>query len=221
MKPPAKSRDPGHEANRVAALTATLERRRVTVAATLERCALELFLAAGIEAVSVDDIAREAGISRRTFYRYFESPIDILRQVFCRSMDGWVEKVRERPVGEALLTSFGTADSHALTSPGNAGSMRLALAVMGRSPEAWARISGPMQAHTTRAYRQIIAERLTASGRDPAMAGAIAAGLTGIMVHLAEQSARENRALDPGEFEAALRAFQDMIANPGPGSALL
>ncbi len=205
-------RDPDHEAHRIASLTATLERRRIDVTARLEYRALELFGERGIDAVSVDDIANAAGISRRTFYRYFESPIEIVRTVICRSMDGWTRKVRERPVTEPLLESFRTGDIFALSSPDNAEPLRLALTAMRRSPEAWARLSGPMQAHTTAAYRQIIGERLAAKGRDTRMAGAIAAGLTGIFVYLAEQSVRESRVLEPEEFEAALMAFHDMIA---------
>ena len=46
-----------------------LERNRAEVAAI----ALELFDARGFDAVSVDDIAEASGISRRTFFRYFES----------------------------------------------------------------------------------------------------------------------------------------------------
>ena len=209
---PRSGRGFSHEANRVAALTATLERRRIALTARLELCALNLFLEHGIDAGSGDDIAKAAGISRRSFYRYFESPIDVVRTVICRSMDFWTEKVRERPVSEPIVESFRAANSFTLTSPDNAEALRLALAGMRRSPEAWARISGPMQAHTTAAYRQIIAERLAASGRDTGTAGAIAAGLTAIFVYLAEQSMIEDRVLQPGEFEAALLGFRDMIA---------
>jgi AcrR family transcriptional regulator len=48
---------------------------------TLQRIAevgLELFLAKGYEATTLDEIAESAGISRRTFFHYFESKDDIL-----------------------------------------------------------------------------------------------------------------------------------------------
>jgi AcrR family transcriptional regulator len=216
MQRGARPKDLGHEANRIAALNARLERRRITVTARLEHCALALFLEHGIDAVAVDDIAAAAGISRRTFYRYFESPIDIIRTVICRSMDKWTQEVRDRPPTEPILESFRAANTFTLSSPENAEPLRLALGVMRRSPEAWARISGSMQAHTTGAYRQIIAQRLAASGRATDMAGPIAAGLTAIFVYLSEQSVRENRALAPGEFEAALVEFQEMISRSHP-----
>lgn len=43
----------------------------------LGRIGLELFVTRGFENVTVDDIARAAGIGRRTFFRYFPSKNDI------------------------------------------------------------------------------------------------------------------------------------------------
>jgi AcrR family transcriptional regulator len=212
MGAPTRARDAEHEANRLAALTASLGRRRLAVTARLERAALELFVERGLDGVSVDDIAAGAGISRRTFYRYFESPADIVGTVFSRAMDGWTQLVGKRPVAEPLLTSFRFADEETLAVPDDAEMLRLALAVMRRSPEAWARVSGPMMARTASAYREIVERRLAVKGQDTTTAGPIAAGLTAIMVHLAERSAREGKVLEPQEFEDALRAFQSMIA---------
>ncbi|WP_167350122.1 TetR/AcrR family transcriptional regulator [Bradyrhizobium viridifuturi] len=48
---------------------------------TLQRIAdagMELFLANGFEATTLDEIAAAAGISRRTFFYYFKSKDDIL-----------------------------------------------------------------------------------------------------------------------------------------------
>ncbi|MGH8979761.1 MAG: mycofactocin system transcriptional regulator [Acidimicrobiales bacterium] len=49
----------------------------VTTRAELEHVALALFLEDGFEETTVDDIARAAGISRRTFFRYFASKNDV------------------------------------------------------------------------------------------------------------------------------------------------
>jgi AcrR family transcriptional regulator len=62
------------------------------------RIALELFEQHGYDAVGIDDIAAAAGISRRTFFRYFESKegvvlpfegerLDVLRQTLAARAD--------------------------------------------------------------------------------------------------------------------------------------
>jgi mycofactocin system transcriptional regulator len=63
----------GHGAER-----ANAGRPQVTTAASLERVALELFARRGFEATTVEDIARAAGIGRRTFFRYFRSKNDLV-----------------------------------------------------------------------------------------------------------------------------------------------
>jgi mycofactocin system transcriptional regulator len=52
-------------------------RRRATSRQELEVAAFGLFAERGFEATTVDDIARAAGIGRRTFFRYFPSKNDI------------------------------------------------------------------------------------------------------------------------------------------------
>jgi mycofactocin system transcriptional regulator len=49
---------------------------RADTRARLEQVALELFTADGFERVTADDIAEAAGISRRTFFRYFPTKAD-------------------------------------------------------------------------------------------------------------------------------------------------
>ena len=53
-------------------------RPRVTSRAEIETTALELFAARGFEETTVDDIAIAAGISRRTFFRYYRSKNDVV-----------------------------------------------------------------------------------------------------------------------------------------------
>jgi AcrR family transcriptional regulator len=206
------------EEKRKAALNASWKRRRATVATKIELSALKLFLERGLDAVTVDDIAGAAEISRRSFYRYFESPEHILTTVLCRTMDRWAQVVRARPKNESMLISFRAADAVALGFPENSEPLNMAMGVMRRSPQAWRRVTGPIQAHTTNAYKQIIAERLKSVGKSPRSAGAIAAGLTAIMIHLAEESAREHRTLDPEELEQTIEALQKLIAPPAKQS---
>jgi TetR/AcrR family transcriptional regulator, regulator of mycofactocin system len=53
-------------------------RRPSTTHDDISRVAIELFAAHGFDAVSVDDVARAAGISRRSLFRYYSSKNAIL-----------------------------------------------------------------------------------------------------------------------------------------------
>jgi AcrR family transcriptional regulator len=83
--------------------------RRVRVEAEIEETALELFAARGFEAVTIDEIAEAAGISRRTFFRYFGSKEELLLRDVRRRVGGFVEALRERPRDEPVLVSLRAA----------------------------------------------------------------------------------------------------------------
>jgi mycofactocin system transcriptional regulator len=53
-------------------------RPRATTRGEIERTALDLFATHGFDDTTVDDIAEAAGISRRTFFRYFPSKNDVV-----------------------------------------------------------------------------------------------------------------------------------------------
>jgi mycofactocin system transcriptional regulator len=66
-------------------------RPRGTSARALELIALRLFTERGFEQTTVDQIATAAGVSRRTFFRYFDSKADVLWSEF----DAEVETIRK------------------------------------------------------------------------------------------------------------------------------
>jgi AcrR family transcriptional regulator len=73
---------------------------------TLQRIAevgVELFLAQGYEATTLDEIAAAAGISRRTFFYYFKSKDDILLAHIDGYADALKASVLEHSSGEAPL----------------------------------------------------------------------------------------------------------------------
>jgi AcrR family transcriptional regulator len=79
---------------------------RAEVAAT----AIRLFLDEGFEEVTVDEITGAAGLSRRTFFRYFRSKEDLVVSVFaelaeqgCRT---FVERLSSEEVWSALRRSM-------------------------------------------------------------------------------------------------------------------
>lgn len=81
------------------------DRHRVEVRTDLHDAAIRLFSEVGYEATSVDDIAEAAGVSLRTFFRYFASKDDVL---FAKEMDasGFLGAVRHQPREQSPLSAI-------------------------------------------------------------------------------------------------------------------
>lgn len=56
------------------------QRKQELVREAIRNAAIDLFLERGFEQTRVEDIAARAGVSRRTFFRYFDSKDDLLGQ---------------------------------------------------------------------------------------------------------------------------------------------
>jgi mycofactocin system transcriptional regulator len=67
-------------------------RRPSTTRRAVARAALELFASQGYEETSIDEIAAAVGISRRTFFRYYESK----REVVWGEFDAELVRLRDR-----------------------------------------------------------------------------------------------------------------------------
>jgi TetR/AcrR family transcriptional regulator, regulator of mycofactocin system len=129
-------------------------RRPVTSRAELEHVAFDLFAARGFEQTTIDDIARAAGIGRRTFFRYFPSKNDVAWGAFDEELErmrGWLRACpRERPLMDAVreaLLAFNRID------PAEIPWHRRRMALILRVPA--------LQAHATlryAAWRQVLAE---------------------------------------------------------------
>ena len=82
------------------------ERHRKRTAAELEEAALELFTKKGFDAVTIDDIATAADVSRRTFFRYFASKEDVVLSDHPRRLDELQAALDLRPAEEPALPAL-------------------------------------------------------------------------------------------------------------------
>lgn len=81
------------------------ERKRQETRERLTRVAMELFLARGFEATTLDDIAAAADISRRSFFHYFASKEDLVLAWQDGSTDAMIAAIAARPADEPMLTA--------------------------------------------------------------------------------------------------------------------
>src|SRR5436305_7665956 len=82
------------------------ERHRKRTAADLEAAALDLFCERGFDAVTIDDIAAAADVSRRTFFRYFASKEDVILSDHPKRLDELQAALDRRPAEEPALTAL-------------------------------------------------------------------------------------------------------------------
>lgn len=85
------------------------ERHRKRTAADLEEAALTLFCERGFDAVTIDDIAAAADVSRRTFFRYFASKEDVILSDHPKRLDELQAALDRRPTEEPALTALRNA----------------------------------------------------------------------------------------------------------------
>jgi AcrR family transcriptional regulator len=85
------------------------EKRWEMMVLTLEDIALRLFEEHGFGEVTIDEIASEAQISPRTFYRYFPSKEDVLQVRIDRRSEALRTALIARPADESPVQSFGLA----------------------------------------------------------------------------------------------------------------
>jgi mycofactocin system transcriptional regulator len=80
-----------------------------TSARELEVIALRLFTERGFDDTTVEDIAREAGVSRRTFFRYFDTKADVLWHAFDAEVATLRAAFPAASAGQSLLDAIRTA----------------------------------------------------------------------------------------------------------------
>lgn len=84
-------------------------RKQQVVRAALSTAAEELFLSRGFEKTTVEQIARTAGVSRRTFFRYYESKEDVMVERSDRFGELLLAELAARPREEPPLLAIRNA----------------------------------------------------------------------------------------------------------------
>jgi AcrR family transcriptional regulator len=96
-------------------------RKRQVVRDALSAAALELFLTHGFEAVTVGEIAQAAGVSRRTYFRYYKSKEDVMVEHLDRDGERLLTELAARPLDEppllAIRNALIPAIEHGLEEP--------------------------------------------------------------------------------------------------------
>jgi AcrR family transcriptional regulator len=82
------------------------ERHRKRTASDLEEAALVLFSEKGFDAVTIDDIAAAADVSRRTFFRYYASKEDVILSDHPKRLGELQAALDRRPAEEPALTAL-------------------------------------------------------------------------------------------------------------------
>jgi AcrR family transcriptional regulator len=142
------------------------ERRKKLTAAELEAAALRLFGERGFDSVTVDDIAAEADVSRRTFFRYFASKEDVLLADHFVQLARLREAMAARPPGETVLTALRNA---ILSMTGDFEDRKEMVILRGRIMRATPSLQARSLVHQRaweEAMQEMVADRL---GVDPAV----------------------------------------------------
>jgi AcrR family transcriptional regulator len=86
--------------------TSLRERTRRAVSAEITAAAIDLFAAQGFEATTIDQIASAAGLSRRSFFRYFSTKEEVILQSLDATGLQLAETLVRRPANEQAWTAL-------------------------------------------------------------------------------------------------------------------
>jgi AcrR family transcriptional regulator len=154
--------------------------RRERMARRIERAALMLFAKERVEEVTIEQIAEAAGISMRTYFRYFSGRDEVLAALPMRKLEAISHFVRARPPEESLVEAFSRAVADSQAAESEMDIVLLWGIATHRSPEA----SVSAMAHSTLIMngilQAIVAERLGIDESEP-RAGALGAAISGLV----------------------------------------
>ncbi|MFJ3901409.1 TetR family transcriptional regulator [Streptomyces sp. NPDC090025] len=175
------------------------ERKRQLVSTELTEAALQLLARRGFDAVTVDEIVAEAGVSKRTFFRYFASKEDVVVQFLAGLGDEMRAALAARPAAEPPSAALRAAVAVPLAActlehPDHAARALLVVQLILRTPALLARLL-----ERQLEWRETLAAELAArDGLDvsAALYPRLAAGTALVAFHTALQRWAESSAAE-------------------------
>ncbi|MGH9007671.1 MAG: TetR family transcriptional regulator [Acidimicrobiales bacterium] len=154
------------------------EKRAALMISELEDVALRLFEERGFAEVTVQEIAAEAQISVRTFYRYFPAKEDILQLRIQRNTEVMAATLENRPPDEPPLHSVRVAFEAASLADDEA-YVRRWVSVVRANPPVIRAVMGGIQLNSQRLIAEHLGSKLGLSASDliPTMLAAAAGGV--------------------------------------------
>jgi AcrR family transcriptional regulator len=153
-------------------------KRSEMMIAELEAVALRLFEERGFDEVTVEEIATEAHISVRTFYRYFPAKEDVLQVKIDRRSQALRVALSERPPDEPPLRSVRLALAE-VVSREDTTLLRSWIAVIASTPSVVKAVLGGIQLKSQPVMAEFLGSRLGVAGDSvvPTMLAAAAGGV--------------------------------------------
>jgi TetR/AcrR family transcriptional regulator, regulator of mycofactocin system len=172
-------------------------KRSEMMSGEVEAVALRLFERRGFGEVTVEEIAGEAHISARTFYRYFPVKEDLLQLRIERRVDALRRALDARPSDEPPLHSLRLAVGSVVAEE-DLTLLRQWMAVVAAAPNLLKGVLGGIQLKSHRMLAEFFADRLRLP-IDALVPTVLAAAASGVI-----QSVQTNWYVEGGDLAAAL-----------------
>ncbi len=175
----------------------TLEERKEKTRDDLTRAAARLFITKGFPETTVEEIARQADVSPRTFFRYYTSKEDVVMRFMWLGIDNFLTALARVPVNVAPLEAFGEALKDSIARDLDPEVSHALLLMMRTTPSLKAAFLAKGW-DTAQSLQEEIATRL---GVKP---GHLQAHLAANVLFAAVETALEQTATSPENFEIAM-----------------
>ena len=187
------------------------DRRKAQTRLEIAQSALDLFVRDGYDAVSAEAIAAEAGVSLRTFYRYFQAKDEVLSPIVTRGTETLAARFADRPGDETLAEAFAAAFREMRARAGSERAPRL-IPLFKEVPVLRARWLADLRTIES-AFSAVVKQRTATPLSDAE------AGLTGAILATALRIALE-RAASGDESAAAPELLDEILARLRVGGGL-